>query len=123
MKALLLSALLLASPVVASADLIPGGPVVHTFACKFVEPIAGVGYSLKVTTQALAPQYNVRRITLVSRVVYPGAPDREMPLTQASQDENQATFTNGDFTVVLNKSTFTANVFTANGKHLLICGE
>lgn len=123
MKALILSTVLLVAPMVASAELIPGGPVVHDLGCKFVQPIVGVGYTLKVTTQALAPRYNVRGITLVSRVVYPNAPEREMPLTQASQDENQATFTNGEFTVVLDKPTFSANVFTAEGKHLLICSQ
>lgn len=122
MKSILLSTLVVLAPMVSLASPIPGGLMKHELPCQFVEPVAGVGYRLLVTTQALAPQHNVRAISLHTRVAYPNAPTNEIKLAQASQDINQATFVGGDYTVVFDKSTFKANVFTADGRHLLVCG-
>lgn len=122
MKALAFSLIFAPLAAFASPQPIPGSQVEHRLSCQYIEPVGGVGYGLKVFTQALAPQYNVRGISLLSQVVYPGAPVHETKLVQLSQDASSASFASSDQVVRVDlvKADFSAKVFF-NGKHMLNC--
>ena len=94
----------------------PGAPVEHQLTCASVHHRLGVAFSLVVTTQALAPEYNIRGITLVRRVVAPRAKPQAVPLKQFRQDARSATFYGNGVRVVLDKATFQAEIL--EGRHV-----
>lgn len=93
------------------ADVRFGGKVIHKFSCQSVTDRAGVGYSLEVATQPLAPQHNTRGITLIRRVVYPGSQPKKIELIEIEQDAFVAKFALKNVEVILDKRTFTASIF------------
>jgi hypothetical protein len=92
-----------------------GNTIVHHFQCSVPSkpdagPIVGVGYSLECSTAALAPQYNVRGCTLISRVVAPNAKPKRTELKQVQQNASFAEFESGTIKVSLRKSDFSATI-------------
>ena len=114
MKALIMSLGLLVSQASFAAPPMPGAPTDHDLGCSSVRHLLGVSYGLIVTTQALAPQYNVRGITLLRHVVAPGAKPQSRALHQVRQDVHSATFAAGNVRVVLDKASFSANIYMSN---------
>jgi len=110
MKMTLLSLLLL-SNVSFAAGKIAGNPKTTTLSCKTpIIPTIGSDVKLKVVTQALAPQYSVREISVVTKAVLPNAKPVETLLKQSSQDAYNATFKAKGVKVQLDKSAMTADL-------------
>ncbi len=128
MKNFILATSLVLTPIIpvisvdANALTVPGGVMKHKLSCQILDQRVGVGYGLLVKTQALAPQYNVRGISLLSWVVYPNAPITEKDLEQLHQDATSATFASpdGQVKVELDKRDYRAEVFF-DGKLALSC--
>ena len=69
--------------------------MVHEFSCESVHRLLGVGYSLEITTQALAPQYNTRSITVITNVIYPNSKPIRHELSGSALDSATAMSANG----------------------------
>ncbi len=110
MKTLVFSLLVL-SNVSFAASKIAGNPVAHTLKCKanFI-PFIGSDVNLKVTTQALAPEYSVREISVSQKALAPDAKAVVTTLKQASQTAYNATFKAKGIKVLLDKSAMTAEL-------------
>jgi hypothetical protein len=95
----------------------PGAPSDHELNCVSTNHKRGVSYQVNVTTQALAPQYSVRGIKVISKVLAPGAEPRAENLQQVKQDEISATFAGGSpaspLRLELDKKSFTAKIYLA----------
>lgn len=111
MKKTILTLSLIAVSQLSLAANIPGAPVAHSLRCMSkIIPTVGVQVGLKVTTQALAPQYNVRGISLLSKPIVPNAKTIETVLKLDNQNAYYATFKAKNVKVVLDKSTFEATL-------------
>ena len=86
-----------------------GAMVFHPLKCvSKIIPLIGSQVSLNVTTQALAPQYNVRGMTLTTKALLPNAELVSTVLTQVDQTAYDATFRARGVSAQLDKGTFTA---------------
>jgi hypothetical protein len=87
-----------------------GGAVAHSLNCSSKTRIMGVQYRVVVLTAALAPQYNVRGINVLSRVISPNATEKVIHLSQTNQTAYNATFATKDIEVSLDKGTMKATL-------------
>ena len=118
-------ALSLVSFAQANADSIPGGYTYRTLRCIPTAPSTGVDYGLVITTQALAPQFNVRAGSFTKTIVYPGAIARTIPMDFLGQDINYAYFSFQNYNVYVSKRDFTASITSLNGRDMVYynCAE
>jgi hypothetical protein len=95
----------------------PGAPSDHDLNCVSTNHKRGVSYQVSVSTQALAPQYSVRGIKVISKILAPGAQPRAENLKQIKQDEKSAVFAGGSpaspVRLELDKKSFTAKIYVA----------
>ena len=109
MKKLILSLLVVSN--VSFAALVPGAQVLHTLKCtSSTIPFVGSEVGLQVTTQALAPKYNVRAIALTTKAIILNAQVVVTQLKQESQTAYNATFVKKGVSVLLDKGTFKAEL-------------
>lgn len=101
------------------ASMRAGGNVEHALKCGSRNRVMGVQFGLVVTTAALAPQYNVRAITLTKRILSPNAKLEKIALKQDNQNAYIATFETKDVKVTLDKSTFKASMYV--GLNEFVC--
>jgi len=127
MKKVIVAAAFMAIPMIVlvtttESFAVPGSVIKTKLNCQPIDLSLGVGYGILLKTQAVAPQHNVRGISLLSWVVYPNAPITEKDLEQLHQDKTPATFVSADghVKVELNKKSLRAEVFF-DGKLALNC--
>ena len=110
MKKLAITLLLLANASFATT-MISGAQTLHALKCSSkIIPFVPVQVSLNIITQALAPQYSVRAITLNIKTMVPNAKTSTTALKQDNQNAYFATFTAENVKVSLDKSTFKATL-------------
>ena len=95
----------------AQSNSIPGGITERNLGCVTSQPMTGVLYGLKIKTQALAPEFNVRGGEFTKIGVYPGAIMTNIPLELKRQTSEVAFFElENTYTVILNKNNYTAEI-------------
>ncbi|MGZ3787826.1 MAG: hypothetical protein ACXVLQ_04850 [Bacteriovorax sp.] len=109
MKKLIFSLLVISN--VSFAAAVPGAQMLHTLKCSStIIPLVGSQVGLQVITQALAPEINVRGISLTTKALVANAETKVTPLKQESQTAYNAIFSGKNVKVLLDKNTFTAEL-------------
>lgn len=110
MKKLILSLFVISNASFATVA-VSGAQTFHNLKCSTsIITTLGSEVSLQVTTQALAPQYSVRTISVSTKPIYPIGLAQTIALKEESQNAYNAVFEGKDIKVLLDKSTFSAEL-------------
>lgn len=98
-----------------ATEMRPGAQNIKTYECNSVRMnTSGVGVRLFVTTQALAPQYNIRAVSIGTKRFGSTVPETVTPLKQIEQTAYNATFKSKGLEAQIDKSPMRAIVKTGS---------